>query len=74
MFCSLDRDALAARLAEWGELDHAVISRHDTPSGAEVRYRLDPAVAARLLDLIQSEAACCPVLTFDAGITLVVSG
>ena len=73
MSCSLDCDALAARMAEWGDLDHAVISRHGTRDGAEVRYRLEPTVASRLLGLIQAEAACCPGLTFQATITLAIS-
>ena len=44
-----------------------------TPTGAEVRYRLEPALAEQLLDLIRAEAGCCPGLTFEATVTLAVS-
>jgi hypothetical protein len=71
--CSLDPDAFAARMAEWGGLDHAVLSRRATPTGAEVRYRLEPGLAERLLDLVRAEAACCPGLTFEATVVLAIT-
>ena len=71
--CSLGPDALAARLAAWHELDRTALSRRPTPEGTEVRYRLEPGLAERLLELIQAEAECCPGLRFDATVTLVVS-
>jgi hypothetical protein len=70
--CSLDRDALNARLAEWQELDRAALSRRETSGVLEVRYRLEPGLAERLLELIAAEAECCPGLTFDATVTLSV--
>ena len=72
-FCSLDPDALAARMAAWNDLDRAALSRRQTPDGTEVRYRLEPGLAERLLELIAAEAQCCPGLRFDATVTLVVS-
>ncbi len=63
--CSLDPAALAARLAEWGELDRAALSRRTTAEGVEVRYPLEPGLAERLLALIAAEAECCPFLAFD---------
>ena len=71
--CSLDPDALAGRMAEWRELDRAALSRRQTPEGTEVRYPLEPALAERLLELIEAEAQCCPGLRFEATVTLVVS-
>ena len=70
--CSLDPDALATRIAEWRELDRAALSRRTTPEGLEVRYRLEPGLAERLLELIASEAECCPGLTFEATVSLSV--
>ena len=72
-FCSLDADALAARMAAWGDLDHAAVARRVTESGAEVRYRLEPGLADRLLDLIQAESTCCPGLVFEATVTVAIS-
>ena len=71
--CSLDPDALAARTAEWHDLDRAALSRRQTAEGTEVRYRLEPGLAERLLELIAAEAECCPSLRFDATVALVVS-
>ncbi len=71
--CSLEPDALAARMAAWRDLDRAALSRTQTPEGTEVRYRLQPGLAERLLELIAAEAECCPGLRFDATVTLVVS-
>ncbi len=71
--CSLGPEALAARLSAWGDLDHAAISRQDTPDGTEVHYRLEPGVAERLLELVDAEAECCPGLRFDVSLKLVVS-
>ncbi len=70
--CSLDPDALAARIAAWHELDGAALSRRTTPVGLEVRYRLEPGLAERLLELIAAEAECCPGLTFEATVSLSV--
>ena len=70
--CSLDPAALAARLATWGDLDRDALSRRTTPDGLEVRYRLAPGVAERLLELIAAEAECCPGLTFEATVSLSV--
>ena len=72
-FCSLDPDALAARMAAWKDLDRAALSRRQTPDGTEVRYRLEPRLAERLLELIAAEAQCCPGLRFEATVMLVVS-
>ena len=72
-FCSLDADALAARMAAWNDLDRAALSRRRTPEGTEVRYPLEPGLAERLLELIAAEADCCPGLRFEATVTLVVS-
>ena len=71
--CSLDPNALATRMAEWRDLDKAALSRRQTPEGTEVRYRLEPGLAERLLELIAAEAECCPGLRFEATVTLVVS-
>ena len=71
--CSLGPDALAARMVEWHDLDRAALSRRQTAEGTEVRYRLEPGLAERLLELIAAEAECCPGLRFDATLTLVVS-
>ena len=71
-FCSLDPSALATRVAAWQDLDRARLSRRRTPTGAELRYRLEPALAERLLDLIRTEAGCCPGLTMTATLTLTV--
>ena len=70
--CSLDPAALASRIAGWGELDRAALSRRTMPGGLEVRYRLEPGVAERLLELIAAEAECCPHLTFEATVSLSV--
>ena len=70
--CSLDPEALATRIAEWHELDRAALSRRTPPEGLEVRYRLEPGVAERLLELIAAEAECCPGLTFEATVSLSV--
>ena len=71
--CSLHPDALAARMAEWHDLDRAALSRRPTPEGTEVRYRLEPGLAERLLELVAAEAECCPGLRFEATVILVVS-
>ena len=70
--CSLDPAALAARIAEWRELDRAALSRRTTPDGLEVRYRLEPGLAERLLELIAAEGECCPDLIFEATVSLSV--
>ncbi len=70
--CSLDAEALAARLAAWADLDRAALSRRSTPAGVEVLYRLEPGVAERLLELIAAEGDCCPGLTFEAHVSLSV--
>ena len=72
-FCSLDADALAARMAAWADLDHAIVARSATEGGAEVRYRLEPGLADRLLDLIRAECVCCPSLVFEATVTVAIS-
>lgn len=68
--CSLDDSALAARVAAWRELTAALVSADRTPTGAELRYRLDPGVAERLAALVEAEATCCPDLHLDATLTL----
>ena len=72
-FCSLDPDALSARMAEWRDLDPAAVARRATDRGAEVRYRLEPGLADRLLDLIRAESVCCPGLVFEATVTVAIS-
>jgi len=68
--CSLDPNALAARMAAWRGLSAALTAGERTPTGAELTYRPDPGVAERLLALVDAEAACCPDLRLDVTLTL----
>ena len=68
--CSLDRPALAARVAAWRELSAAVVAATRTDTGAELRYRPDPGVVERLAALVEAESSCCPDLRFDLTVTL----
>ena len=65
MDCSLDPQALADRLAAWRALDGSIVSRRRTPSGFEVDYRLEPAVAGAVAALVEAEQACCPAGAFS---------
>lgn len=63
--CSLPPDALEERLASWRALNPSLVGCHRRDGGLGLRYRLDPAVVERLLELIEAERHCCPSLRFD---------
>ncbi len=68
--CSLPPDALEERAEAWRGLNAALVAAERTASGAELRYRLDPAVAKTLLELIEAERHCCPSLRLEATTTV----
>ena len=68
--CSLSPDALQERARAWRALSGAVIGAERTTTGAALRYRLDPAVAEALLELVEAERSCCPTLSFEATVTV----
>jgi hypothetical protein len=63
--CTLDAEALPARLAEISALgrDALISFRHDERT-AELRFRKDLSVEGRLNAIVAAESACCSFLTF----------
>jgi len=70
--CSLSPQELDERVAAWHTLDDALVEAQTTETGAVLRYRPDPTVAAGLVRLIEAERACCPSISIDATITVSV--
>lgn len=70
--CSLPPEALEERLDAWHALSGALLADQRTARGAVLRYRLHPDVVETLLELIEAERRCCPSLSFEAGVTVLV--
>jgi MerR family transcriptional regulator, copper efflux regulator len=60
--CSLDSDALAARVGQWQEMAAAATSVEH--SGGTVRLVLPPEMIANVAELCAAEVACCPQTRF----------
>ena len=64
--CSLDRNALNARLAEAAEVGSAgILSREQVTGRHILRFRSRPEIRARLEEIVDAERECCPFLTID---------
>ena len=63
--CSLPAAELLDRLAAWNALAQEALSRSAEPGRVVSTYPRSEALAARLQELIDSEARCCPFLVFD---------
>ena len=64
--CSLDRDALAARLEEWSALrKRALVTQTRDGSVVTSTWRRASGVRQELDRLIDAEHACCPFLSFE---------
>ena len=61
---------LVERAAAWRSLRHALIESKPTPTGAVLRYRLEPGMAEALLELLEAERQCCPSLSLEATVHL----
>ena len=72
--CSLGPEDLEERAAAWSSLGAALIGGEPTPTGAVLRYRLEPGLAEELLQLLAAELQCCPSLAFDATVSLTIEG
>ena len=68
--CSLDDAALQQRAHVWESLRGAWLGSERTATGAVMQYRLDPAVAQTLVELVEAEKRCCPSVSFEATVTL----
>ena len=66
MACTLDRDALEARLAEWEALrrEALVSASRDGAVGTTV-WRAGGSTFERLASLVDAERSCCSFFTFD---------
>jgi hypothetical protein len=63
--CSLPPAELLDRLAQWRALAGEALSRHSESGRVVSIYPRSQAIAARLEELIESEAHCCPFLGFE---------
>jgi hypothetical protein len=64
--CSLDAEALAARLAAIGRLGATSLLGRARDGGARVlRFRADGATRRELAEIVAAERACCPVLSLE---------
>jgi hypothetical protein len=64
--CSLDQNALKARLAEAAEVGRAgLVSREQVAGRHLLRFRVDAQTRARLEEIISAERECCSFLSID---------
>ncbi|HVE45223.1 MAG TPA: methyltransferase domain-containing protein [Acidimicrobiales bacterium] len=71
--CSLQPRQLTARIEDWRLLAPAILGREQTAAGARLRFRVDPGLADRVVELVHlvdAERQCCPALTFNLELTL----
>lgn len=68
--CCLTAAELDRRAATWHSLDSALVGREPTDGGALLQYRLEPGVAATLIELVAAEGQCCPSVAFHATVTV----
>lgn len=72
--CTLGPEALEERARAWHSLDSALVGVDRTLTGALLRYRLDPTVAATLAELVDAEAHCCAAVSFNATVSVTIDG
>ena len=61
--CSLDQNALEARLAAAAEVGSAgLVSREQVAGRYILRFRADPEIRGRLEEIVNAERECCPFL------------
>ena len=64
--CSLDRNALKARLTAAAEVGRAGLTSREQVAGRHLlRFRSDAQTRTRLERIVSSERECCPFLSID---------
>ena len=67
--CSLDHDALAARISQWQEVAAAAASVEHTSGSVRLALPADPGMTATVAGLCAAETACCPQTEFLLKVT-----
>jgi MerR family transcriptional regulator, copper efflux regulator len=67
--CSLDPDALAARISQWQEVAAAATSVEHTGGSVQLALPADPELIATVAGLCLAETACCPQAQFLLEVT-----
>ncbi len=70
--CTLQPGALEDRTRPWRALDRALVGAERTENGVVLRYRLDAAVAAALVELVEAERRCCSPVSFEATVAVAI--
>ena len=63
--CSLAPGDLTERAGAWSQVASRATSRRRQAGGIIASYPREPDLVARLRDLIEAEAKCCPFLEFN---------